>query len=47
MTRTAPRLLCTLALLLLVAGCDKCGEFKINNPLDPNPKVCADNSPRG
>lgn len=46
MTRTAPRILGALALLLLVTACDKCGEFKINNPFR-EPKTCADNTPRG
>jgi len=48
MTRAAPRILGALALLLLVAACDKCGEFKINNPFEVTPpKACVDNTPRG
>jgi hypothetical protein len=43
MKRIAPRLLGSLALLLFVGACDKCGDFKINNPFDP--KVCADIRP--
>ena len=48
MLRAVPRLLGITALLLLVAACDKCGEFKINNPFaDPVPKACGDLRPRG
>jgi hypothetical protein len=36
-----------LALALLLAGCDKCGNMNINVPGAAAPTSCADVKPRG
>ena len=41
--RRAVRLVGAVALLSLVAACDKCGNFNINGPWN---KVCTDTKPR-
>ncbi len=46
MTRTVLRT-AALGLALLLAGCDKCGNFNINVPGMAAPTACTDTSPRG
>jgi hypothetical protein len=36
-----------LGLALLLAGCDKCGNFNLNIPGITPPAACADIKPRG
>ena len=46
MTSIVLRTAAVLGLTLLLAGCDKCGNFNINVP-GAAPAVCADTQPRG
>jgi hypothetical protein len=47
MNRTALRLAAALGLALLLAGCDKCGNFNLYVPGAPAPAACTDAKPRG
>ena len=41
----ATRVMAMITLLVVVAGCDKCGDLNINMP--GAAKVCTDTKPRG
>ena len=47
MHRTALRMAAALGLALLLAGCDKCGNFNLYVPGAPPPAACTDVKPRG
>ena len=47
MTRRAIRMASAIALTLLVAACDKCGDFNINLPNFGGAKTCTHQSPQG
>ncbi len=46
MARTAFRMAAALGLALLLAGCDKCGNFNVNIPGMTAPAACTDTKPR-
>ena len=47
MKRNASRIVGLIGLMLFVAGCDKCGNVKINLPTGGTYSACSDANPRG